>query len=957
MNTRLPIVCALTLASISFGAQAGLGAWTSAGPLGGATGQLITVPTNPAQMYVLPSNAAGLLRSTDSGSTWANVPGQLESVFVSEVAAHPTIANRIFLMNAGKLWVSNDAGATLVAIGAGLPLAADLDLVELTLDPGSATTLYVGTFSNGLYRSTNSGASFLRIGTGAGGYPGTTAGTISIDPSNPNRLLVSECNSRSQNASSASPSYLSTDGGTTFSAASATPAVVCLNGLTFSPNSAGLVLASSNFQRSYRSTNSGLSFTEIPQIPAPFTTASDFSFAAGVTYAATPSGGFRSTDNGLSWTGFTASITANGTQAAELVGIKPRPGTPATLVATTGYGGIWRSVDSGTTWARQDSTVRLVNIRSIQVNPGNPNVLIAGNGESSATAPALYRSVDRGTTWARSNAGLSLDFVRALTIDANTATAGGGGTVFAVGRDLYPLSIPPAMRASPLARSTDGGINWTHVDGFVGLTPLQRWQLGTVRNLVLDPTSGLSGGSGARQIMYLTASGSANSAGCSAAPPTASYNVGRLWKSIDGGSNWNRLDTPASGFPQGECVVVDPAQPTLLQFSQVTPIPMVINPATPSTLYVGVTTSYSPFNVGQPVPTTPGGVFKSTDGGTTWVQRSNGLPRFGGAGTSAHFVLALAIDPTATNTLYAAVNPLDGSGLVGGIYKTTDGGLNWSAANNGIVGQDIRALAVDPLNSLRVYAASGGGAGNPGGTFVSTNGGATWASFSTALPATSATALTIDNSTLSEPTIHVGSASGVYSFTRVSDLDADGPGNLIEGSAPGGDGNEDGQLDGNQSNVASIPGSGDGNEDSAGLDEINTGVAKMTLTITPLDGACTQIFDAYSPKASAVGPDLGRNYPLGLVRLEISNCRRAFLSVRFFGATFNPSWAFRSYGPAVALDPNTVQWNPLSAGYTGNTWTLELNDQAIGDNRSQANAILFIGGAGQLESIFANGFQ
>ena len=84
---------------------------------------------------------------------------------------------------------------------------------------------------------------------------------------------------------------------------------------------------------------------------------------------------------------------------------------------------------------------------------------------------------------------------------------------------------------------------------------------------------------------------------------------------------------------------------------------------------------------------------------------------------------------------------------------------------------------------------------------------------------------------------------------------------------------------------------------------------------------------------------------------------RAFLSVRFFGATFNPSWAFRSYGPAVALDPNTVQWNPLSAGYTGNTWTLELNDQAIGDNRSQANAILFIGGAGQLESIFANGFQ
>ena len=53
-------------------------------------------------------------------------------------------------------------------------------------------------------------------------------------------------------------------------------------------------------------------------------------------------------------------------------------------------------------------------------------------------------------------------------------------------------------------------------------------------------------------------------------------------------------------------------------------------------------------------PTVPNGVFKSIDGGATWVQKSVGLPRYPGSTDSALDVLSLAIDPTHPQTLWAS---------------------------------------------------------------------------------------------------------------------------------------------------------------------------------------------------------------------------------------------------------------------------------------------------------------
>ena len=63
-------------------------------------------------------------------------------------------------------------------------------------------------------------------------------------------------------------------------------------------------------------------------------------------------------------------------------------------------------------------------------------------------------------------------------------------------------------------------------------------------------------------------------------------------------------------------------------------------------------------------------------------------------------VLVLALDPTTPTTLYA--------GTRDGVFKTTDGGTSWSSVNTGLANLDIRALALDPTTPTTLYAGTEG---------------------------------------------------------------------------------------------------------------------------------------------------------------------------------------------------------------------------------------------------------
>jgi photosystem II stability/assembly factor-like uncharacterized protein len=87
-------------------------------------------------------------------------------------------------------------------------------------------------------------------------------------------------------------------------------------------------------------------------------------------------------------------------------------------------------------------------------------------------------------------------------------------------------------------------------------------------------------------------------------------------------------------------------------------------------------------------------------------------------------VTAIVVDPTNTNIIYIGT-------AQGGVWKTTDGGLNWSAKSDHEVSLAIGALAMDPSDHLILYAGTGEGnfsvdSYNGNGVLKTKDGGNTW---------------------------------------------------------------------------------------------------------------------------------------------------------------------------------------------------------------------------------------
>ncbi len=134
-----------------------------------------------------------------------------------------------------------------------------------------------------------------------------------------------------------------------------------------------------------------------------------------------------------------------------------------------------------------------------------------------------------------------------------------------------------------------------------------------------------------------------------------------------------------------------------------------IDPVNPSTIYAGITPTSTSISFSF-----AGGVFKSTDGGNSWMAPGNSL--------NLGPVNALAIDPDTPSTVYAGTRQ--------GVFKSTDSGNSWIARNQGLSFTFVNALVIDPKRPSTIYIGTGARfmSGNfMGGIFKSTDGGATWA--------------------------------------------------------------------------------------------------------------------------------------------------------------------------------------------------------------------------------------
>ena len=189
-------------------------------------------------------------------------------------------------------------------------------------------------------------------------------------------------------------------------------------------------------------------------------------------------------------------------------------------------------------------------------------------------------------------------------------------------------------------------------------------------------------------------------------------NNGGVWKTTDYGRTWQPIfdDQPTGSV--GDVVVA---------------------PSNPNVLYVA-----SGEGLQRPDLSVGDGIYKTTDGGKTWV--NTGL-------TDAQQIGGLAIDPTNENRVFAAVlgHPY-GANTERGVYRTLNGGKTWERIyyvdeNTGAV-----QVTIDPKNPQIIYAfmwagrqgpwENGAWNGTESGLIKSIDGGNTWKKLSNGLPTT-----------------------------------------------------------------------------------------------------------------------------------------------------------------------------------------------------------------------------
>jgi photosystem II stability/assembly factor-like uncharacterized protein len=586
--------------------------WRLAPGLPGADITELVVNPQRARVMFAATSFAGVFKSTDGARTWRSLSLAPNTSRFNTLAIAPQDPKTLYVGTGRGVFKTTDGGATWQATSADLlgnETAKERDhrsvegyVYALAVDRRDPDIVYASTWGSGVFKTTDGGASWRSIGLEA-------VDTVALDPRDPETIYA-------RTIGRPSGVLKSIDGGASWH-------LVGLRGTTVG------------------------ALTVDPQHPK-------------TVYAVTDSAGiFKSSDAGASW-------HAAGLASKHLERLLLDPQHPETLYAQAGAR-IFKSTDGARTWRPRglggDTDL-------LALHPGHPAKLYAD------ASGRVLMSSNAGRSWRVTGRGPGAASISALAVDARTGTAYGGITYAGIAKraggrwqtvstyqSVEALAVdaqdPDVIyagtdRPAGILKSTDGGHSWRRLR-----VPWRPWisdpNLALVEALFVDPQN--------PNAVY-------------AYVISAADNVSPVWfKSTDGGATWEVADDAFFSTADGA-----DSYPSALAFG----------PLDSDTLY-----AYGD----------RAALFKSTDGGATW-QRA-GYP-FIPASLSVHL---LAIDPREPTTLYAAAaEEYDGQGIVKkgkGIFKSTDGGSSWRAV--GLKGHIVRALAIDPRQRQTVYAGTDSG--------------------------------------------------------------------------------------------------------------------------------------------------------------------------------------------------------------------------------------------------------
>ncbi len=279
-------------------------------------------------------------------------------------------------------------------------------------------------------------------------------------------------------------------------------------------------------------------------------------------------------------------------------------------------------------------------VNAVSGVPGKPNTFYYGS-----VGGGLWKSTNAGRTW------------NPIFDAQRTASIGAIGVAPSAPNVVYVGTGEADMRDSisfgdGMYKSTDGGSTWKHI----GLDATR--QIGRV---IVDPRD--------PNVVFVAALGHAYG-------PSPDRGV---YRSRDGGATWQKVLYKGDG---------------------VGAIDLAFELGNPRVIYAALwATRRPPWYIYAPSNGPGSGIFKSTDGGTTWQPLTAGLP-IEGVGR-----IGIAVAAANARRVYAVVDAKDG-----GLYRSEDSGASWSkiSSDNRIWGRGwyFGKVAVDPKNPDIVYASN-----------------------------------------------------------------------------------------------------------------------------------------------------------------------------------------------------------------------------------------------------------
>jgi len=316
------------------------------------------------------------------------------------------------------------------------------------------------------------------------------------------------------------------------------------------------------------------------------------------------------------------------------------PTDPMIIYAGSAGGGVWKSNDAGTTFYPIFDD-HCQSIGALEIDPNDPdNTIYVGTGEpwprnSVSTGDGLYKSTDGGNNWDK--IGLE-NSERIANIIVNPENS----------NEVY-VAVLGALwsdnKERGVYKSVDGGNTWENI--------LYLNESTGCADLAMDPTN--------PNILYASmwefrrTAWSFNSGGENSA----------LYKSTDGGKNWNKIH---NGFPEGK----------------LGRLAIGVSESNPSTLYTVIEAEKNEDK----------GLYRSVDGGKNWEQKNNDF----GITVRPFYFSRIVVDPRDENTVVKA-------GLYGSISK--DGGETFESLGN--MHADIHDMVFDINNSDVMYVGTDGG--------------------------------------------------------------------------------------------------------------------------------------------------------------------------------------------------------------------------------------------------------